>query len=167
VTVVADDDLLYPRRWLERLLVAHRESPESIVSHSCHRLAAKSEREVVPYLEAKANPGSGTAPSFALLALGFSGVSYPARSLDPRVQDLELFRTLTPNNDDLWFKAMSLLAGSRTRRVAPQNTPSPLGVSAGNAEALSRINLAGENDAAIRRLFDHFDLYRYLHLDDV
>ena len=48
----------------------------------------------------------------ALMAIGAGGVMYPPGALDSQVQDVRLFLEICPKSDDLWFKAMGLLAGT-------------------------------------------------------
>ena len=61
------------------------------------------------------------------MPIGYGGVLYPPHTLFHEVQNRDLFLRLTPRADDLWFKAMSYLAGTQTRRSSqPGQKPIPI-----------------------------------------
>ena len=51
------------------------------------------------------------------LALGVEGVLYPPNSFDEEVLNEQVFLSICPTADDLWFKAMELRAGTNVRHV--------------------------------------------------
>lgn len=157
--VTADDDVIYPPDWLGRLLAAHAETPDFVVCHRGHTLVPNGDRQLMPYNQCINNNLNGAEPSFNLLPTGVGGVLYPAGCLDERVHDLDLMERLCPTADDVWFKAMALLRGVPSRRVAPTNfmpTPMP-----SNGETLFNINKMN-NDQQIAAAFGFFDLYMKL-----
>jgi len=44
-----------------------------------------------------------------IFPVGAWGILYPPGSLSPMIDRQEMFTELAPLNDDVWFKAMSLL----------------------------------------------------------
>ena len=99
-------------------------------------------------------------PSFRAFAYGTSGVLYPPGSLHHSVFDFDLMRELCPKEDDIWFKAMTLLTGTA---VVPTNlgiNPRHYSVLGSQSVALRHHNHAGgSNLAQIRNIFRFFDLY--------
>jgi hypothetical protein len=92
------------------------------------------------------------------MATGRDGVLYPPGSLHERVLDLAEATRLCPTTDDVWFKAMSLLAGSGTRALAPHQDFLPN--RSDQRGALNAINNgAGENDHQLRQVLTAFDLW--------
>jgi hypothetical protein len=110
---------------------------------------------LLPYRRWPRLPGDVT--GLDLLALGIGGVLYPPGSLDGRLADADLIARLAPTADDIWFKAMTLLTRTPTRRI-PGAPDRPAPASPGD-RPLRRINYAqGGNDRQIAAVFGHFGL---------
>lgn len=121
--VTADDDVIYPRNWLARLLEGASRYPDCVICHRGHLLKESS-------------PGSGyicyqtsreaiqepvERPLLNLMPTGNGGVLYPPGSLDLMAVDHKAFQALAPNADDIWFKMASLKRGTRCFRVNSYN----------------------------------------------
>ncbi|UCC24848.1 MAG: glycosyltransferase [Gemmatimonadales bacterium] len=141
--VTADDDHLYARSWLERLWKSHEAHPDEVIGHECRRISYGTAGNVLPYIRwASERAGESHA---ATVALGYAGVLYPPGVLFRDVTDQSLYRDLAPQADDLWFKAMSSLFGTRTRRSGdPPRKPVPIRGS--QAEALGRANITEDRN---------------------
>ncbi|QHZ87661.1 hypothetical protein [Proteus mirabilis] len=59
-------------------------------------------------------------PSWSLLPTGCSGVCYPINSLSDFLMDYK-FLELSPNGDDIWFKAVTLSNGFKSCRIEKDN----------------------------------------------
>lgn len=156
--VVADDDIRYPHLWLEQLVAAADEDPAAIVAHRCRRLRLIDDQELAPYAESL-DPDGGVGPSSDLMGLGVGGVLYPPDSLHPVASDFELFSTLSKSNDDIWFKAASLLNGTETRRVGYHDADAWPPLRHSQRVSLYSHNRTGVNDDALRAVFSHFGLH--------
>ena len=107
--VTIDDDILYPRTLLSRLLKAHNQYPDAII---------------VPYLRKPVIHGNKFAsyvdwkydtpeqPSLYHFPLGGSGCWYPKHSLKSEMVDYSLANRLCPTADDVWFWASGIAAGT-------------------------------------------------------
>jgi hypothetical protein len=125
VVVTCDDDLMYDATWLKRLYDDHVMFPRDIIAHEC-RLVNFVAGEPAAYEEWKTQTRTNFSAPW-LMPIGYGGVLYPPHCLYSDVQNRELFLRLTPRADDLWFKAMSYLAGTQTRRSAcPGEKPMPI-----------------------------------------
>lgn len=105
IIVTADDDILYPKNWLEILVKGYLNHPECII---CHRatIACSDENGLIPVLKwpfAKINTAS-----FNYHFTGVGGVLYPPRIFDNEIFNEKAFLQLSPLNDDLWFWAMAI-----------------------------------------------------------
>jgi hypothetical protein len=126
IIATCDDDLMYDQTWLQRLYDDHLQFPNDIIAHECRQIkfdeAGKPEAYDLWLTEHKA----GVTDKW-LMPIGYGGVLYPPNCLYSDVQNRELFLSLTPKADDLWFKAMSHLAGTVTRRSRqPGKKPIPI-----------------------------------------
>lgn len=154
--VTCDDDHIYPRDWLERLLVEHRAHPGEVVAHECRRILYGSDGEPLEYRKWRAEKRGESHPD--TLALGYGGVLYPPGALHRDVVNESLFMRLAPRADDLWFKAMEDLQGTRVRRSADP-PPKPLPVMFSQRVTLGSTNIwkDGNRDQWIR-ICEHYGL---------
>jgi hypothetical protein len=162
VTIVtADDDVLYPRWWLEELLVAHAQGPGVILGHRAIRMQAFGSG-ATPYLTwSRANKRT---PTSQILLTGVGGILYPPGSLPVQTHDVELAQSLCPTADDIWFRAMSLLQGIPVAIITDEEREFPPTWQTGNPTGLASTNVFdGGNDSQLKAVFDHFDLWDRLH----
>ena len=159
--VTVDDDILYPADWLEQLVRAQEQEPQYIHCHRAHRMRRDAAGALRPYAEwDRCIPGTEEA-SFDIFPTGVGGVLYAPGDLAPEVFDEGAFRELCPRADDIWFKAMSLLAGKRCRSVPNSSLRDhrcELAVS--RANNLRAFNVAGGgNDAQLRRVAARYGVF--------
>ncbi len=141
VIVTCDDDLMYNGSWLHRLYKDHLQYPKDIIAHECRLIKFDAEGQLAHYDEWKTESRSNVSEPW-LMPIGYGGVLYPPHCLHTDVQNRELFLRLTPRADDLWFKAMSYLAGTATRRSSnPDQKPIP--IIGSQKESLKKTNVRG------------------------
>jgi hypothetical protein len=158
--VTADDDILYPRWWLEELLMAHTKMPGVILGHRALRIKVCGS-VVSPYRSwLRANRAT---PTSQILITSVGGALYPPGSLPQQTHNFELIKSLCPTADDIWIRAMSLLCGTPVAIVTDKQRDFPSTWRTGNPSGLSRNNVIdGANDRQLRAVFDHFDLWNRL-----
>ncbi|MFM5744492.1 glycosyltransferase family 2 protein [Aeromonas veronii] len=107
--ITFDDDIEYPIDQVEKLVLAHFDNPEEVITSVARNILIK-DGELRPYSEwlhvFKEQVGK---PLLHLLPIGVGGVLYPSGSLHSEVMNIDAFMELAPHGDDLWFKAMTLL----------------------------------------------------------
>jgi hypothetical protein len=121
--VTADDDIVYPRWWLQRLSAAYQAAPDQISCYRAHVVAldAKAGRAgggvaaILPY--GSWPPCDSREPRWRHFATGVSGVIYPPRFLDFMHAEGDAFKACCPKADDIWLHAMALRAGLRVRQI--------------------------------------------------
>ncbi|MFD1720145.1 hypothetical protein [Amnibacterium endophyticum] len=144
--VTADDDIIYPRRWLSGLLRGAAEHPDDAIAYLVRRIELH-DGELLPYRRwGPVLDGSIGVENFAL---GVSGVLYPP-AFAALVQQLgERFLVVCPRADDVWINSVLLQASVRVRPVERAAPLFPT-VWSTDASALRHANVAGgENDAQI------------------
>lgn len=112
--VTADDDVLYPRCWLKRLIEANQEYREAV---NCYRarVIELDKNGVRKYSELE--HCNSTSPSFRHIALGVTGVIYPASFLTVLKRAGSDFENCCPKQDDVWLHVQALRAGYKVRQV--------------------------------------------------
>ena len=150
----ADDDIHYPRKWLESLVSGSEQGV--ITCHRAHRMRRSPDGRLRPYLEWEfaVQDSEARRPSADILPTGIGGILYPPHCLDPRVTDQELFLRLCPGGDDLWFYWCARMAGTLYRKVGGEFR---MVTWPGTQESsLWASNEAGGNDRMIRALEEEF-----------
>jgi hypothetical protein len=113
--VVADDDIYYKKRWLEKLWLGHLKHPDDVVCHKAQKILFE-DGEVLPYAEWK-NPFSCEDARYQTFGVGAGGVLYRKKYLYKDVGEKDLFLKLAPHADDIWFYVMTILGNTKIRAV--------------------------------------------------
>jgi hypothetical protein len=155
--VTADDDVLYPDYWLEKLSEAFQQYPDCV---SCHmaRMVTLNQESIGKYEAWKFV--NTTEPSFRHFAIGVGGVLYPPSLQREVKREGTAFKNCCPKGDDIWLHAQAVRAGYKVRQVAESAMPL-LYIPGTQANALHKQNLAGgENDHQIKLTYCAMDIDR-------
>jgi hypothetical protein len=157
VIVTCDDDEIYDRHMIENLYRDHVAFPRDVIAHECREIRCDAEGKLRPYSEWTEQKARGvTSPR--IMSIGYGGVLYPPRCLHGDVLRRDLFMALSPRNDDLWFKAMSYLNGTTTRRCSSP-VPKPIGILGTQRVALKHTNVRGTgNLEQMQAICDHYGI---------
>lgn len=157
--VTADDDIFYPRRWLQQLVEAHSREPQYIHCHRAHMIRYDSLGRALPYRDWVWHAGDFMGPSPDLLPTGVGGVLYGPGQLHPEVLNEAAFLELCPKADDIWLKAMSLLVGVPCKKVA-KNTFDMVAIRISTNRTLSSENYDQDgNDPQIRAVAKQYPVF--------
>ena len=109
--ITADDDIFYPHNWFEQLMAEHGKNPQKIVCHRAHGITVDEDHNPLPY--GKWNrciePGKYKTHEPNIFPTGIGGILYPQGCLHENAANKELFTTLAPYADDIWFWAMAVI----------------------------------------------------------
>lgn len=142
--VTCDDDVMYDRAWLAELWADHEAHPCDVIAHEGRALAYTADGATKPYAEWRWETRPGVAyPGF--VPVGYGGALYPPGVLSAEVTDAALYLALSPTADDLWFKMMSLHAGTMSRRTS-RPVPKPLPVIGAKGSALAKTNIVQDKN---------------------
>ena len=144
--VTADDDVLYPRNWLQGLVNAYERSPNVL---NCWRARTMlvTEDGIAPY--AQWPDCSVSAPSFLHFATGVSGSIFPARLLRQLRKGGKAFMESCPRADDVWIHVNALRAGVQVRQIDRWQKDYPE-IAGSQAVSLASVNNGQrQNDAQI------------------
>ena len=157
IIVTCDDDMMYRKNWLSKLYQAHENHPDHIVANQTRCITYGSDGELLSYKAWKPNE-SGCQNPLLTLPIGAGGTLYPPDSMHKTVFNQELFLHLTPKADDLWFKAMGLLKG--TKSIQAQNSgKEPIPIWGSQKVSLKKDNIGmDKNRTQWQALTDHFQL---------
>lgn len=156
--VTADDDLLFPRHWLRDLHRAHNRYPNAIAAHRGYWCSRRAARELRPYILWPAADNAAS-PSHDIFPTCGAGAWFAPGALDARATERKLFMRLAPGADDVWYKALALLANAPAVLVKSRSVTFPMIYARGSQDkTLWQVNERA-NDAHLQAVFAHFDLY--------
>ncbi len=146
ILVTADDDVLYPKKWLSTLIAAREESPECVVAFRAKRMLFDHGR-IAPY--ATWPMVRSAVPSLAHVSTGVSGVAFPKALVSGLLEVGLGFTEKAPRADDLWIHSVAVSNGIMTRQV--RSRPREFfEVPGTRSTSLMRTNVGGGgNDAQI------------------
>ena len=161
--ITMDDDLIYPRDAIERLLALSYQYPKSVCGNVIRKIAKVGNR-FLAYKEWEKVVAMSPEASNRNMAVGCGGICYPSRWYDDTLFDLQLIKIHSPFADDLWLKANELRLNVK---VAGGGNfyPRPIELPGTQSNSLQRrnngkSNLNDEQWAALNRIWklDELDL---------
>ncbi|MBO5539820.1 MAG: hypothetical protein J5980_02620 [Muribaculaceae bacterium] len=155
IIITVDDDVIYNYDLIENLVSSYKLHPNCICANRTRLITTKN-GVFEPYSNWKYSNESII--SSHLLPIGVGGVLYPPNCFHGDITNEELFLQLCPTADDLWFKAMTILAGYKTYR-APTHEPIFYSNESVQDSSLMKLNvMGGNNDRQIQLLNEHYNL---------
>jgi hypothetical protein len=121
--VTADDDVIYPRSWLDGLLAAHKQFPNCVNCYRARVMTLK-DGKIAPYREWPLCESEH--PSYRTVATGVSGVIYPSALLKALKDAGTAFESRCPKADDLWLHVQAIRLGLRIRQIQPEPIHFPM-----------------------------------------
>lgn len=158
VIITVDDDSYYRSNLIERLLAAHREHPEWVITQRAHRMRIDG-CTVAPYVSWQLKVYG--AHDDLVFPTGGGGCLYKRSMLYHDVADSRLFMRLSPTADDVWFFFMELLQAT-TRLVLPRDGYAYVPLDAfyqlfHRQSNLKQTNFdGGQNDVQIKAVMDYY-----------
>ena len=112
VIVTIDDDINYKPNTLRDLVNLHQRLPDAIIAHRVRRVILDA-----PYSKWRKYKWYDFILKrhifdFHAMQTGVGGVLYPPHSLDESMLDEDLFMSMAPTNDDVWFWAAAVSHGT-------------------------------------------------------
>ena len=155
ILVTVDDDIIYDKSMLFKLVKTHLQNPNDIVCHRAHQIELDKQGNFMPYNKWKRSI-KDIGRSYLFLFTGVGGVLYPPHSLHPNVLNIEQMLQLCPTADDLWFWAMAVLNHTKIKIV--ENALNSLKYVDGTQEIglWDTINKFGANDIQLNNLKKQF-----------
>lgn len=151
----ADDDIIYPRRWLKTLYEEWSATPDSNVAWRAHEIGLLSGR-LAPY--SAWMPREGTTSGYRVFPTGVMGVIYSPRMLESLYAAGDAFLQLAPTADDVWLHHVAIRSGVRSRQLG-QRSAHFFEVFGARRTMLQRTNVqGGNNDIQLGALYASEDI---------
>lgn len=167
ILVSADDDIYYQNDWLKNLYESYKKDPTKIYAHRIHEVGIKN-NQILPYKEWNKCILTKNS-SFLNFPTSVGGILYPPDVFSEEAINVEHFKNLCPNQDDVWVWVMAILnnkyfinpkcpVNNNLIYVNPQRELGDSGES-----TLGQTNcLCNENDKQIQNVVDFYKLMNKL-----
>lgn len=149
--VTIDDDCIYPKWWLKKLIDSASESPSTIVAYRGRLIQFSEKGDLLSYNDWPFANTTKSIPNFFFT--GVSGVYYPVGFLKILLQSDKEFITKCPKADDVWLNYIATTSNYPARQIdySPWGFPTtPFTQSI----ALWKNNSSGGNDKQILKTYD-------------
>lgn len=164
--ITIDDDAMYEYDIVERLLDAHRDTPDAVCACRVHKVVLDSNNKPLSYMDWEWCVENMGAYSSLCFPTGVGGVLYPPHCFSDEVTNQRVFMDICPKADDVWFYAMRLMSGTPAKQVYTGNPHGYyINLPSRWIGALSdeNTNIAScGNDVQIKAVFEKYNLYEKL-----
>ena len=158
--ITVDDDTIYPVDFVEDIYGIHTKYPSCIIANRCTYIDMDENNQIKPYVEWGENREIN--PSFNQFPTGVGGILYPPESLNKEVFNKEVFMELCSSADDVWFKAMGIMNNTQTY-FSGMGEECLITIKKAQKDSLWKVNVEeNKNDEQIKKVFDKYNLYKYL-----
>ena len=157
VVITYDDDLIYEKDSITKLLNAHKKFPDCIICNRGHEILRDEKGEMLPYSQWKIHSKVGVnEPAMDILPSTGNGCLYPYGCMPKITFKWETIKELALTADDLWIRFCSY--SNCVKVVKTKETIATLCVVYGSQkERLTLLNdINGENQKVIYRIKEQF-----------
>jgi len=112
--VTADDDLYYPKPWLNHLASSFNPKENNVICHRAHEIKFKN-AVIQPYKNWDLN--TVNSKSNLIFPTSGAGALYPPRCFHNDITNELIFTKLCPNADDIWLYWMMRLNGYTAKKT--------------------------------------------------
>lgn len=172
VIITIDDDTIYPFDLLERLLKAYVVDKHSVYFTRGCKIKMDKRGNVLPYRQWDRLGNDESQDEWPIakelregtplaLPTGVGGVLYPPNCFHEDVMREDLFMSLCPNADDLWFKAMTYKNNVLSKLIYMEKSFSRMFLTIPNSQEISLAisNLKNSNnDPQLMKILEHYTM---------
>ena len=158
--VQVDDDIFYPKNWLENMCNSYKKNPKTIISSRVRTIKLDKKNNIEKYDKwSLAQDFQG--PSYLNFPTGAGGILYFPNALSKIVFIFYIFKKLCPTADDIWFWSMAVLNETKISGVEqPYNSLNYINIirelGIDNSFTLWNYNKYGKNDIQLKNILNHF-----------
>ena len=149
--ITVDDDVIYPKDLLQRLVSYSLEFPLNIIACRAHKVTLNDDFTPRKYSEWDHKVSNFNSSSTLLFPTGVGMICYPPKSLHPDVLDVENYLKNCLFQDDIWFYIQAIRAGTKLRLLPGDNEYEYIPETQTNG-LWQTTNSSGGNDQAMKSL---------------
>jgi len=154
----ADDDVIYPREWLQELIAGYEGNSSAIHCFRAHRMRMSNTPNTRLFPYDSWTPCENKHPSHLNFVTGVCGVIYPPEYLKYLRQHGKAFMQCCPTSDDIWLTVIALRGGFKIAQLKDNSEGFPT-IPKTQMKRLYDFNvLLGANQIQLIRTFSEVDL---------
>lgn len=165
IIITVDDDVLYEFDLIERLFNSYLDNPNKVSALRTHTIIVDKNGKPLNYNKWKWGVDEAK-NSFQLFATGVGGILYPPHCLSEEVFNQEIFTSICPTADDVWFHAMALKNGTRIIKVPTRSADGCDYIMNEDVQDIGLCNInvgqEGHNDIQIKAVYERYGIYDIL-----
>jgi len=154
--ITVDDDVLYPNFLIENLINAYNENPKKIYGYRGYTILHNNQ-QIAPYKKWEKCKKDKSGMNIMLTGVG--GVLYWPGCFHPDLLRQDLFMSLAPTADDIWFKIMTTL-NNVPNHCIKYNGRFKKNFLYTNNSSVKPLNIKnkaqGQNDIVIKSMLTHY-----------
>ena len=157
-----DDDIIYPRSTIKRLVAAMDKRPNLDLVFNWGQIVPNwdHQRGMIPSFSNWKTTDRSARPLGLVVPLGVAGVLVKRTSVPRDILNFDHFKRISHSNDDLWFWCHFIQLGLSLELRSTKFSP-PLYWKNSQENALWKFNIVnGENDRILSRLIDEYPKFR-------
>lgn len=121
IIITVDDDVYYRKTFLEKMLLSYREEKNSIHAYTMHQVTFDANGKMNKYLNWIDNDFVKNLEVKHAFPVGVGGILYQKSLLYKDVCNVDLFKSLCPLADDIWFFFMGKMKGTTYKKIESKN----------------------------------------------
>lgn len=169
VVITVDDDHVYRRDVVEKLINSYHQFPKAVSCMRAHRITFDANKKVMKYNEWEYECTDYiNQPRMDLIATGIGAVLYPPKCMYKDIFDLDCIMRLSLDADDIWLKVMEVLNQTPVVAVEAKKV-NPIAVDSIDVSPLAAQNVnESKNDVYLQNLVKKYgiDLYELISKSD-
>lgn len=158
IIITADDDVLYPEDWIERLYDEYNKYDNYVICYRAAKMEFETQRTFKPYAEWEGMSPNLKGPSSYLLPTGVGGVLYPPNYFKGIEFNYDEMNRTCPNADDIWLKSVGIRKSIKAVKV-DACSKEWFTISNSQKKALTTNNVfGGNNDFALKNIIIEYNI---------
>lgn len=156
VIITADDDIIYPDDWLQRLVLSYNKDPNYIYAMRCHRIKISIDGHLLKYKDWDFEISHSESPRFINFPTTGGGVLFPPNCFsNSDVLDKNKFMKYLSKGDDIWFWGHAIINGYKIKAVIP-NIGELNTIDGSQESSLWENNINFNNDIMLKNLLNFY-----------
>lgn len=159
IIITFDDDILFKEDLIERLYEEHLKFPDIIICARAHKMLFNLDNSLKSYKKWN-HRIEDFCENYDIFPTGGAGALYPPNCFYKDICNEELFLSLSPSADDVWFKAMTLMNNKKSKVLSQDKKEfTKLEIIEDTQDYTLYNDNRYLNDKYLKNVFDKYSLY--------
>jgi hypothetical protein len=160
IIITIDDDVIYPDDFLENMINSYSHNPDNVYCYRARYINFRGSGKFKKYRDWKIINKPAEA-SYEIIPNGIGGILYPPNCFHEDILKEDLFMSLAPKGDDIWFKTSTFLKGYKCQVIPIESSffEKFVVIESSQDIALYHGNISSHtNNEQIKKVFKHYGI---------